>query len=162
MRGKDRSIRCIGASLTGLLLIVIRIALACASICILESISTVAGAIHLDCVCCTWCCILRSYFCFSRSPIGRLLSLYLNLLCTFLSIVLLYLGSFVTFTCGVWRIVVFSSVGVIMGIMENDVWWETLDDPLVLQTLIWSESFVWIPFKASTDEVDKRLIRHVP
>ena len=49
-----------------------------------------------------------------------------------------------------------------MGIMENDVWWETLDDPLVLQTLIWSQSFVWIPFKASTDEVDKRLIRHVP
>ncbi len=33
--------------------------------------------------------------------------------------------------------VVSSLVWIIMGVVQDDVWWKALDDPFMLQTFIW-------------------------
>ena len=39
--------------------------------------------------------------------------------------------------------------------MQDNVLGEAFDNPLVLKTFIWRKSFLRIPLKASSDEVDK-------
>ena len=48
-----------------------------------------------------------------------------------------------------------------MRVMKNDIGRESLDDPLMLEALIWSKSFLRVPLKASRDEVNKSWIRHL-
>jgi len=42
-----------------------------------------------------------------------------------------------------------------MRVMQDNVLGEAFDNPLVLKTFIWRKSFLRIPLKASSDEVDK-------
>lgn len=51
--------------------------------------------------------------------------------------------------------------GVALLVVVQDVWWQALDDPLVLQAFLGRESLLRVPLKAAADEVDEGRIRQV-
>ena len=66
---------------------------------------------------------------------------------------------FEALACGVGRAVLcMSLVGIVVWVVQDDVRWETLDNPLVLQAFVGGHPFLGIPFEASANEIYKRWV----
>lgn len=63
------------------------------------------------------------------------------------------------FSIWIGRIVVLPSVRIIRRVMKDDVWRKTLNDPLMLQTIVRWHTFLGVPFKTHSNEVNKVWIR---
>ena len=48
--------------------------------------------------------------------------------------------------CAVWAVLGIPLVRIVVWIMQHYIWRKTLDYPFVLETFIWRQSFLWIPF----------------
>ena len=58
-------------------------------------------------------------------------------------------------------VVVFAGVGIIMRIMQNNIWWQSLDYPFMLESFVGGEALFGIPFEAAANKINKRRIRHL-
>lgn len=94
-----------------------------------------------------------------RSPVRRLLSFYLYLLACLLCRALNWWWLEIL-VCRIGRIVVLPRIRVVVRVVEDYVWREALDDPLMLQPLIRRESLLRIPLQAAADEIHEGWIRH--
>ena len=62
---------------------------------------------------------------------------------------------FEVFVGRVGRVVIFAGVRIVVRVVQDDVWWQTFDNPFVLKTFIGGQSLFWIPFETATDEIDE-------
>lgn len=46
--------------------------------------------------------------------------------------------------------------------LQQNIRWQTLEDPLVSETLLWRESLGGIPLKTHGNEVNEGIIRNIP
>ena len=61
--------------------------------------------------------------------------------------------------CSTWILI--SHIWIVIGVMQNDVWWKAFNNPFMLEAILRCHSYLWVPLKAPANKVYKRWIRRL-